>query len=61
MRCWNPGFMMDAGKGYGSWIRGELKVGPLGGARLFGRERFKVLAFRCTRCSHLELFAANSR
>jgi hypothetical protein len=54
--------MLDGGgRGYGNWVRGELEVGMLGGARLFGKEQFEVQAFRCTRCSHLDLFAADAQ
>jgi ribosomal protein L37E len=56
-----PGFMEDTGDhpGYGRWIPGELKTGPFGGAKTFGKERLDVHAFRCTRCSHLDLFAVD--
>jgi hypothetical protein len=55
------GFMLNsAGSGYGRWVRGELEVGILGGARPSGKPQFDVQAYRCTRCSHLELFAADA-
>lgn len=51
--------MMDTGArpGYGQWIPGALETGAFGGAKLFGKERVEVQAYRCTRCKHLELFA----
>jgi hypothetical protein len=60
-----PGFVSDSGgnsdgNGYGRWVRGELEVGMLGGAKLTGRKQFEVQAFRCTRCSLLHLFAADA-
>ena len=55
-----PGFMSDTGArpGYGRWIRGELETGIFGGAKLYNKEHWEVQAFRCTQCSHLELYAA---
>jgi hypothetical protein len=56
-----PGFMTDTGArpGYGRWVRGKLRTGPLGGAKLFGKDLVDVQAYRCTNCNHLELFAEN--
>jgi hypothetical protein len=56
-----PGFITDTGArpGYGRWVRGQLETGPLGGARLLGRDKIDVQAYRCTRCNHLELYAEN--
>jgi hypothetical protein len=54
------GFVEDKGEGsqgYGRWIEGPLERGPFGGARRMGKRRFTIDAFRCTQCSHLELFA----
>jgi hypothetical protein len=53
-----PGFL-DAGDhpGHGRWIAGELRTGVFGGAKVFGKARLDVHAYRCTRCSHLDLFA----
>lgn len=53
------GWMSDFGqgaRGYGTWIAGPLQKGLLGGARWFGKTRHDIVAARCTRCSHLELF-----
>lgn len=56
-----PGFLTDTGArpGYGRWVRGRLETGVLGGAKLFGRDRVDVQAYRCTQCNHLELYAEN--
>jgi len=54
------GFIEDSGqssKGYARWIAGTLDRGIFGGARLLGRQRWQVDAYRCVNCAHLELFA----
>ena len=54
-----PGFIEDAGqnsRGYARWIAGALQRGPFGGARLLGKQRWQIDAFRCLSCGHLELF-----
>ena len=54
-----PGFIEDTGQaslGRARWIPGELEVGPLGGTRLFGKDRYDIDAYRCERCGRLELF-----
>jgi hypothetical protein len=54
-----PGFLAEnQSPGYGCWVPGALEFGPLGGAKLFGKERWEVRAYRCKQCSHLDLFAA---
>jgi hypothetical protein len=56
-----PGYVRDSGQasqGYGRWVRGVLQRGPLGGAKLMGRQQLPIHALRCPRCAHLELFAA---
>ncbi|WUN35612.1 hypothetical protein OG823_02555 [Kitasatospora sp. NBC_00315] len=55
-----PGFIEDAGegaRGYARWIAGALELGLFGGARRLGRQRWRIEAYRCTACGHLELFA----
>ncbi|MFI6511677.1 hypothetical protein ACIBCT_29080 [Streptosporangium sp. NPDC050855] len=55
-----PGFVEDGGEhshGYARWIAGPLERGIFGGVKRFGKTRWDVEAFRCTRCFHLELFA----
>ena len=53
-----PGFVQDGGApGYGRWVPGRLETTLFGNAKIGGRERWVVHAHRCTRCSHLELFA----
>ncbi|WP_433256176.1 hypothetical protein ACQPYK_16635 [Streptosporangium sp. CA-135522] len=54
------GFIEDDGEhshGYSRWIQGPLERGLFGGAKRLWRARWTIDAFRCTRCSHLELFA----
>lgn len=56
-----PGFIGDSGQssqGFVRWIAGPLERGLFGGARRTGRKQTQVDAFRCTRCSRLELFGA---
>jgi hypothetical protein len=38
------------------WISGHAETGPTGGAKVLGRQRFEVEAYRCAECGHLELF-----
>ncbi|MEO3794519.1 PF20097 family protein [Nonomuraea sp. B10E15] len=57
-----PGFIMDSGQssqGYVRWVEGPLERGLFGGAKLFGRPKWQVEAYRCRTCHHLELFARN--
>jgi hypothetical protein len=56
-----PGFVEDMGqgsRGYSRWISGPLQRGLFGGAKVGGRPRWQIDAFRCPNCAHLELFAA---
>ncbi|MER6198505.1 hypothetical protein ABT234_14225 [Streptomyces sp. NPDC001586] len=58
-----PGFVEDAGegtRGYARWIAGPLERGLFGGAKRLGRPRRRIEAYRCPRCSHLELFATEA-
>lgn len=54
-----PGFIMDQGdsQGFARWVEGALERGPFGGARLMGRPKWQIDAYRCRTCNHLELFA----
>ncbi|GLZ80217.1 hypothetical protein Afil01_50240 [Actinorhabdospora filicis] len=55
-----PGFLGDmGGRGFTRWIAGRLERGVLGGAKMFGRPKLAVEAFRCGDCGHLELFAVD--
>jgi hypothetical protein len=57
-----PGFIWDSGegsRGYARWVQGALERGPFGGAKLIKRPKWQIEVFRCPRCAHLELFAAN--
>ncbi|MFN3256777.1 MAG: hypothetical protein ACE37B_13885 [Ilumatobacter sp.] len=65
-RCQGPstvGFLEDKGERGSinasrvlSWISGAAKTGPLGGAKVLGKERLPVTAYRCEACGHLDLF-----
>lgn len=58
----SEGFIEDAGehsRGYARWIEGALERGAFGGAKRRGRLRRQIEAFRCPKCGHLELFAAD--
>lgn len=39
-----------------SWIDGAAQKGAFGGARVLGKERYDVKAYRCGQCGHLDLF-----
>ena len=55
-----PGFIMDQGehsRGFARWVEGALERGVFGGARLMGRPKWQIDAYRCRSCHHLELFA----
>ena len=56
-----PGFLEDRGEGslgYVRWIAGALQTGVFGGAKVTGKKRHAVDAFRCTACGHLDLYVA---
>ncbi|MEU6275245.1 hypothetical protein ABZ871_22950 [Streptomyces populi] len=56
-----PGFVEDSGqgaRGFARWVQGALERGPLGGAKLMGRPRRRIDAFRRPDRAHLELSAA---
>ena len=57
------GFLEDKGERGGigtsvvlSWIDGPAKKGVFGGARVAGKSRYEVKAYRCEQCGHLDLF-----
>lgn len=55
-----PGFLEDRGegsRGYLRWIAGPLERGVFGGAKVMGKQRFIVEAFRCGGCGLLSMFA----
>jgi ribosomal protein L37E len=57
----DEGFVEDSGqssRGFAKWVAGPLERGPFGGAKLMGKSRLAISAFRCQRCGHLELFAS---
>ena len=39
-----------------SWIDGEAQTGVFGGAKVLGKARYEVTAYRCSQCGHLDLF-----
>lgn len=54
------GFVSDYGQGSNGfirWVEGALERGAFGGAKLMGRPKWEVDAYRCPNCGHLELFA----
>jgi hypothetical protein len=54
------GFIMDSsqsGPGFAKWVEGALERGILGGAKVYGRPKWEIEAYRCRHCHHLELFA----
>lgn len=56
----SPGFIADTGQhatGFARWVEGALERGMLGGAKLMGRPKWEIDAYRCQNCGHLELFA----
>lgn len=53
------GYLEDTGQhseGRGLWIEGAFEMGFFG-PRRSGRRRLAIEAYRCTVCTHLELFA----
>ncbi|MFF4625194.1 MULTISPECIES: hypothetical protein [Nonomuraea] len=55
------GFIRDSGEnspGFARWVEGALERGIFGGAKLMGRPKWEIDAYRCRYCYHLELFAA---
>jgi hypothetical protein len=55
-----PGFVEDTGQaaqGASRWIPGFLERGLFGGARVMGKVRVEIQAWRCARCYHLDLYA----
>jgi len=58
------GFVEDKGqgsRGYAQWVAGALELGVLGFARVMGKSRSQIDAFRCPHCGHLELFTLPPR
>jgi hypothetical protein len=39
-----------------SWIDGRAEKGVFGGAKVLGKSRHDVTAYRCESCGHLDLF-----
>ncbi|WP_211349026.1 hypothetical protein [Nocardioides litoris] len=55
-----PGFVDDTVSGRVRWLAGRFQRGLLGNAKGRGLGRgVPVLAYRCTGCSRLELFAVD--
>jgi hypothetical protein len=58
------GFVEDKGqgsRGYAQWVAGALELGVFGFARVMGKSRSQIDAFRCPQCGHLELFTLPPR
>lgn len=58
----DPGFVEDSGdhsRGYARWIPGALETGFFGNAKRMGKQRWKIVAYRCSKCGHLELFTTD--
>jgi hypothetical protein len=56
------GFIEDiapGAKGFARWVEGALERGIFGGAKLRGRPKWEIAAYRCRNCNHLELFAGH--
>ena len=52
------GFIDDVLNGRVRWLRGAMEIGFLGNAKRSGQQRM-ILAWRCTTCSRLELYAGD--
>lgn len=57
------GFIEDKGERGGlgtsvvlAWIDGAAEKGMFGGARVAGKSRYDITAYRCDQCGHLDLF-----
>lgn len=53
------GFLDDSGqssRGYTRWISGPLTKGIFGGARHRGRDKERLVAYRCDRCNHVDMY-----
>jgi len=52
------GWVTDIGgaQGFASWVAGPVERGFFGSAKVMGKTRQEIVAARCVRCSHLELF-----
>lgn len=46
----------DRGSNVLSWIGEPSQTGAFGGAKVMGKKRQEVKAFRCKKCGHLDLF-----
>ncbi len=54
------GFMLDAMHGgykAEEWVEGAPERSFWTGVKVSDRSRYKLRAFRCTKCGHLELYA----
>lgn len=58
---YEPGFVDDVAQGRIRWLAGKLEHGMFGNAKNRTRlPQAPVLAYRCTGCSRLELFAGRA-
>jgi hypothetical protein len=55
------GYILDLAQGgglYARWLAGPLELGSMGGVKKLRRKpKWRIDAFRCPQCGHLELFA----
>lgn len=53
-----PGWIVDARQGMeNKWVRGAMERGIFGGPKQAFKDKWEIEAYRCTRCSKLELYA----
>ena len=56
-----PGWIVDARQGMeNKWVRGAMERGIFGGPKQAFKEKWEIAAYRCTRCSKLELYALDT-
>ncbi len=57
----NEGFVLDNGypqNRVAHWVAGKPEFGPLGGLKLWGKDRRPIRTFCCAKCGCLESYAA---
>ncbi|GAA3874399.1 hypothetical protein [Streptomyces sedi] len=57
--AWEEGFLKQpyTRPRFGRWVSGPLERDAFGTAKLFGRQRWIIDAWRCMVCSRLDLYA----
>jgi predicted nucleic-acid-binding Zn-ribbon protein len=53
------GFMMMGGERFDlpEWVKGVMELNFIGNIKLRGKERYRVMMFRCPYCYYIELYA----